>query len=59
MRKAEENRLNENWTVRKAPWMRRDWEPGLNKWRTTQEKTNCKDRKHSLSKGQEEVKSAS
>ena len=45
--------------VRKAPWRRRDWAPGLNKWRTTQEKTNCKDRKHSLSKGQEEVKSAS
>ena len=39
MRKAEEKRLNENWTVRKAPWMRRDWAPGMNKWRTTQEKT--------------------
>ena len=39
MRKAKEKRLNENWTVRKAPWMRRDWAPGPNKWRTTQEKT--------------------
>ena len=38
MRKTEEKRLSENWTVRKAPWMRRDWAPGLNKWRATKEK---------------------
>ena len=59
MRKAEEKRLNENWTVRKAPWMRRDWAPGLNKWRTTQEKTKLEHQKDNLSKGQEKVKSAS
>lgn len=39
MTKAEEKRPNENWTVRKAPWMRKDWAPGLNKQKTMQEET--------------------
>ena len=58
MRKVKEKRLNENWTIRKAPWIR-DWAPGLNKWRTTQEKTKLEHQKDNLNKGQEKVKSAS